>query len=312
MHRVGMNIIIVAKFLKSPKKLSLRDPRLIGAAALALLLAGAAGGLVTHLVDDAESRALAEARALREELGAQQKALDAARADVERDIDAMAARLGELQAQATRLNALGARLTEAAKIDGGEFDFSVGPALGGPESADEAGVMTEPTLQASLDAMAQRLAHQAQQLGVLETLLLESGVDADLLPAGLPVRSGYASSNFGMRIDPFTGRREYHAGVDFNGERGSDILAVADGVVAFAGRHPAYGNMVDIDHGNGYVTRYAHNSENLVKPGERVRAGEVIAKMGATGRATGNHVHFEVWHNDRAVNPHQFLKGARG
>jgi len=307
-----MNIIVVAKFLKSPKKLSLRDPRLLAASASVLLLVAAAGGVLGSALSSAESRALGEAKALRAELRAQQQQLEGARADIDRDVNAMAKRLGELQAQATRLNALGARLTTVAQLDSGEFDFTQGPALGGPESADEAGLISEPTLQASLDAMAQRLARQAQQLSVLESLLLDSGVDADLLPAGLPVRSGYASSTYGMRIDPFTGRREFHNGVDFNGERGSDILAVADGVVAFSGRHNSYGNMVDIDHGNGFMTRYAHNSSNLVKPGQRVRAGEVIGKMGATGRATGTHVHFEVWNNDRSVNPARFLKGERG
>jgi murein DD-endopeptidase MepM/ murein hydrolase activator NlpD len=307
-----MNIIVVAKFLKSPKKLSLRDPRLLAASASVLLLVAAAGGMLGSALSSAESRALGEAKALRAELRAQQQQLESARAGIDRDVNAMAKRLGELQAQATRLNALGARLTTVAQLDSGEFDFTQGPALGGPESADEAGLISEPTLQASLDAMAQRLARQAQQLSVLESLLLDSGVDADLLPAGLPVRSGYASSSYGMRIDPFTGRREFHNGVDFNGERGSDILAVADGVVAFSGRHNSYGNMVDIDHGNGFMTRYAHNSSNLVKPGQRVRAGEVIGKMGATGRATGTHVHFEVWNNDRSVNPTRFLKGERG
>jgi murein DD-endopeptidase MepM/ murein hydrolase activator NlpD len=307
-----MNIIVVAKFLKSPKKLSLWDPRLLaGVAATALLIAGA-GAAVGSAMSSAEDRALTEAAQLREELQAQQQQLDEARADVDRDVNAMAARLGELQAQATRLNALGSRLTTVANLDAGEFDFSDGPGLGGPESAEEVGMMTEPSLQASLDTMAKRLSRQAQQLSVLESLLLDSGVDADLLPAGLPVRVGYSSSNYGVRIDPFSGRREFHRGVDFSGERGSDILAVADGVVAFSGRHNSYGNMVDIDHGNGYMTRYAHNQINLVKPGQRVRAGEVIGKMGATGRATGTHLHFEVWKNDRSVNPQQFLRGERG
>jgi len=307
-----MNIIVVAKFLKSPKKLDLRDPRLIGAMTLAVVLIAGIGSGLTLALTSTESRTLVETKALREELRQQQHDLDAARANTDRDVSAMAARLGELQAQATRLNALGERLTQVARLDPGEFDFADGPALGGPDSADSAGLMTEPTLQASMDLMAQRLARQAQQLSILESLLLDSDIEADLLPAGLPVRSGYASSNFGMRLDPITGRREFHAGVDFNGERGSDILAVADGVVAFSGRHTAYGNMVDIDHGNGYMTRYAHNSLNMVKPGERVRAGEIIAKMGATGRVTGTHVHFEVWKNDRAINPHQFLRGERG
>ncbi len=307
-----MNIIVVAKFLKSPKKLSLRDPRLLFGLTAAVLMVTGVGVGIGSVLNSSETLALAEARALRSELQAQQQQLESARAATDRDINAMAARLGELQAQATRLNALGARLTQVAHLDAGEFDFHDGPALGGPESADEAGVLTEPTLQGSLDAMAQRLARQAQQLSVLESLLLDSGVETDLLPAGLPVRSGYASSAYGMRIDPITGRREFHSGVDFNGERGSDILAVADGVVAFSGRHNSYGNMVDIDHGNGYMTRYAHNQLILVKPGQRVRSGDVIAKMGSTGRSTGTHLHFEVWNNDRSVNPHQFLKGQRG
>ncbi len=307
-----MNIIVVAKFLKSPQKVSLRDPRLIaGAAALFLLVAGV-GASIGSAMSSAESRALTEARALREELREQQQDLDAARAKTDRDVNAIAARLGELQAQATRLNALGARLTQVAQLDSGEFDFSEGPALGGPESAENAGVLSEPTLQVSLDLMARRLAQQSQQLTVLESLLMDSDLDSGLLPAGLPVHSGYASSPYGLRIDPINGRREFHRGMDFNGERGSDILAVADGVVAFSGRHNSYGNMIDIDHGNGYMTRYAHNQLNLVKPGERVHAGEVIAKMGSTGRATGTHVHFEVWNNDRSVNPSQFLKSGRG
>ncbi|MGQ0801196.1 MAG: peptidoglycan DD-metalloendopeptidase family protein [Pseudomarimonas sp.] len=307
-----MNIIVVAKFLKSPKKLSLRDPLVMASVASAVVLIAGFGVALGCFISSSENAALAEAKALRGEVREQQQQLDGARAATERDVNAIAARVGELQAQATRLNALGARLTQVAHLDPGEFDFSDSPALGGPDSADEAGLISEPSLQVSLDAMAQRLARQAQQLSVLESLLLDSDVDTDLLPAGLPVRSGYASSPFGMRIDPITGRREFHSGVDFNGQRGTDILAVADGVVAFSGRHNSYGNMVDIDHGNGYVTRYAHNHLNMVKPGERVRAGEVIAKMGSTGRVTGTHVHFEVWNNDRAVNPHQFLTGQRG
>lgn len=307
-----MNIIIVSKFLKSPRNISLSSRPAVSCMALsALLLVGLGAGMAV-LFGRIDNGAATEAALLRAELSTQQGEIDAARADVDRQVDAMAARLGELQAQATRLNALGFRLTQVAGLEEGEFDFSESPAIGGPESMEIVGTLTAPTLQFSLDAMAQRLADQAQQLGLLESLLMENTVDIDLRPAGLPVRTGYASSAYGVRIDPFTGRREFHRGMDFNGERGSDVLAVADGVVAFSGRHNSYGNMVDIDHGNGYMTRYAHNTENLVKPGQRVRAGEVISKMGATGRATGNHVHFEVWLNDRSVNPRDFLKHERG
>jgi len=309
-----MNLIIVAKFLKAPKTFSLRDPRAIAALGAAVLVIGALGAGIGMLCSSATQRSLAEVAELRDSLQKQQGELEAARADVDRELNALAARLGELQAQSNRVNALGERLTRLAKLDDGEFNFREPPALGGPESAEFAAPHSAADVRASLDAFANRLAAQSRQLDVLENLLLDRDVDASGLPAGLPVRSGYASSGFGMRSDPFTGQSEFHRGVDFNGPRGSDILAVADGVVAFSGRHPSYGNMIDIDHGNGYVTRYAHCERALVEPGQRVRAGDVIAKMGSSGRATGVHVHFEVWLNDRLVNPTAYLKAgsARG
>src|SRR5690606_23524063 len=133
-----------------------------------------------------------------------------------------------------------------------------------------------------------------------------------LMPSLRPVSSGYASSSFGYRTDPFTGKREFHKGLDFHSGRGAPVLAVADGVVSFVGKRSGYGNVVEVDHGGGYMTRYAHNQENTVKPGQRVHAGAQIAKLGSTGRSTGPHVHFEVWVNGRVVNPYQYLKSARG
>lgn len=307
-----MNIIIVAKFLRAPRKLSLRDPRVIGAASAACALLIGVGTALGALLGDGSSRALGEVATLRDTLQQQVKELDSTRAQVDRELNAMGYRLGELQAHSTRLNALGDRLTRLAQLDDGEFDFAVLPAMGGPESLDYSGQPTDRSVRASLEALAVRMEAQSRQLDVLETLLLDREVETALLPAGLPVRAGYASSGFGMRSDPFTARSEFHRGMDFNGARGSDILAVADGVVTFSGRHPSYGNMVDVDHGNGYVTRYAHNNQNLVEPGHRVRAGDVIAQMGNTGRATGVHVHFEVWLNDRPVNPSTYLKKALG
>jgi len=305
-----MNIIIVAKFLKTPQKLSSRDPRLWAALAFAALLLLGLGTLVGFVLRDTRAGALAEVREMRDALASQNDELNEARAQVEREVNAIASRLGELQAQSTRLNALGERLTRIAQLDDGEFNFREIPAMGGPESPDMFGAPADRGVRASLEVLASRLEVQSHQLNLLENLLLDRDVDTALLPAGLPVRAGYASSHFGMRTDPFTARPEFHRGMDFNGPLGSDILAVADGVVAFSGRHPTYGNMVDIDHGNGYMTRYAHNQKNLVEPGHRVRAGEVIALMGRTGRVTGVHVHFEVWLNDRPVNPRAYLKTA--
>jgi len=306
-----MNIIIVASFLKAPRKLNLLAPRLIagGLATLALLIGSGFGiGWALRASDHA---ALKQLQALNHELTEQRAGIKAAQIDSEEQLNAMAARLGQLQAHANRLNALGERLTQVGKLDDGEFDFSEPPALGGPEDMGAVSNRSKQELIDSLGQLAAQMSRQSQQLGVLESLLMDRELESAMLPTGSPVRSGYASSNYGTRIDPFTGRSHFHAGVDFNGPRGSDVLTVADGVVAFAGRHPGYGNMVDIDHGNGYLTRYAHNQENLVKPGDRVRAGDLIAKMGSTGRSTGSHVHIEVIHNGRTVNPHPFLRQAR-
>jgi murein DD-endopeptidase MepM/ murein hydrolase activator NlpD len=308
-----MNLIIVSKFLKAPLRLTLRDPRVIASMSGLVLVIAGIGSATGYLLHAFSNRTAIEVQALRGALEAQQVELATVNDGVDRELNALALRLGELQAQSNRLNALGERLVRIGKIDDGEFDFTDIPALGGPEYGEAVGEVFDQDIRASLDAFASRLAEQSQQLGVLESLLLQRDVEASLLPAGRPVRTGYASSAFGMRTDPFTGRREFHRGIDFNGERGSDVLAVADGVVSFAGRHPTYGFMVDIDHGNGYMTRYAHNHANKVEPGKRVRAGEVIAAMGSTGRSTGVHVHFEVWHNDKPVNPHAYLKtAARG
>jgi murein DD-endopeptidase MepM/ murein hydrolase activator NlpD len=252
-----MNVIIVAKFLKTPKKLTLRDLRTFGLCSAALLTLLGIGGCLGFVVRGADGQALSEIRTLRDQVQEQQDDLDAARGDAQRELNAMAVKLSELQAQSNRLNALGERLTRIGRLDDGEFNFDEPPAVGGPGSAD-AKLVDSIELRSSLDALGARLTMQAQQLELLENLLLDRDVDASLLPTGLPVRSGYASSGFGHRADPFTGSGNYHAGVDFNGPRGSDILSVADGVVSFAGRRSGYGNVVDVDHGNGYITRYAH------------------------------------------------------
>lgn len=305
-----MNLIIVSKFFKTPKRVSLRHPGTLSALGAMMLLVAGCGALTGFWLHSVTDRTLLEVTSLRDSLAAQQDALDEAREQVDHELNALALRLGELQAHSNRLNALGERLTRIGQLDDGEFDFTEMPALGGPESIDVADASAvDYDIRASLDVFANRLAQQSQQLGVIESMLLQRDVDANLVPTGRPVRAGYASSAYGMRADPFTGRREFHRGIDFHGELGADVLAVADGVVAFSGSYAGYGNMVDIDHGNGYMTRYGHNHKNLVQPGQRVRAGDVIATMGRTGRATGVHVHFEVWHNDRPVNPHQYLKG---
>ena len=307
-----MNVIIVAKFLRAPQKFSFDQPRTLAICAAGLLGLLTIGGGIGYAASVLAGDDAARAQALRVEIDQQRDELDAARGDAQRELNAMAIKLSELQAHSTRINALGERLTQIARLDDGEFNFAEAPAVGGPQSDPHAAVPTGVELQSSIDALGSRLSIQSEQLILLESLLADRDLDASLLPTGLPVRSGYASSGFGTRSDPFSGFNAFHRGVDFNGPRGSDVLTVADGVVAFVGKRNGYGNVVEVDHGNGYRTLYAHNQQNLVEEGERVKAGGVIAKMGSTGRATGSHVHFEVWLNGKVVNPNQYLRNARG
>lgn len=309
-----MNIIIVAKPYSTPRTICLGSRRNIALAACAVVvvLAGCIGlGTVVGSTVVGPALARADLEAARAALEAQREELDTARQSVQRDMDALALRLGRLQAESMRLNALGERLAKAGKLDDGEFDFDKPPALGGPASVAARSSLAQVDVGSALERLEASFATQSRQLGVLESVLLDREVDSSLLPAGIPVRSGYVSSGYGYRADPITGRPDFHPGVDFNGPRGSDVLAVAAGAVSFAGRKPGYGNVVDIDHGNGYKTRYAHNDENLVQVGDPVRAGDVIAKMGNTGRSTGVHVHFEVWLNGRLVNPSEYIRAIR-
>lgn len=244
----------------------------------------------------------------RSDLEQQQAALEATRETVAQNLDALALRLGQMNAHVLRLDALGQRLTQMADLDDGEFDFSSVPSLGGPEvPLAVADTHQMSTLLTALDQLGAQLDDRQQQLNVLEDFLLNRKLRDEVHPEGRPVNSGYISSMFGNRTDPFTGRAAFHKGVDFAGREGTDVVAVASGVVIWSGDRYGYGQMVEINHGNGYVTRYAHNSENLVAVGDTVKRGETIAVMGSTGRATGPNLHFEVLHNGRVVNPLSYV-----
>lgn len=250
--------------------------------------------------------------ALQADLETQRAELQEMQAAANEQIDALALRMGELNANVIRLNALGSRLTGIADLDKGEFDFHNAPAVGGPleqldYASDPAGQL--PELLANVAAMETTLDGQEQQLFALEGLLMDQKLSDRVSPKGRPVRSGWLSSFFGKRTDPISGKAGWHKGVDFAGKYGNDVVAVGGGVVSWSGDRYGYGNLVEIKHGNGYVTRYAHNRENLVAVGDQVQQGETIALMGSTGRSTGPHVHFEVWHNGRAVDPAKYIRG---
>lgn len=236
----------------------------------------------------------------------QQRMIDNMRRTINANLDALGARLGQLQAHVTRLNALGARLAKMANL-GDDFNFSTVPPIGGPVDPASLKAMRIPDLTAQLQQLSLELDDRDDQLEAMVSLLTGRRLQKEVFPTGEPVRTGYISSGFGRRTDPISGKIEFHKGMDFAGHAGAPVLAVAAGVVTWAARRTGYGNVVEINHGNGYVTRYAHNKKNLVHIGETVEKGQVIALMGSTGRSTGPHVHFEVVKNGVVVNPDRYI-----
>lgn len=308
-----MRIIIVAKPHATPATVDLQSWRgrfKVGLFVAAFFLVCATAGFGTALLfANPRDHALSDVRSLRDQVAGQKTALSTLETSSRRDLDALALQLGALQAQATRLNALGQRLTQIGKLDDGEFDFNESPAMGGPEDPAASAHALDTNLSADIAGLRSRFDSEETELNVLENLMLDRKVDRALLPSGYPVATGYIGSGFGSRSDPINGFSEYHAGLDFDAPIGSDITAVAEGVITFVGEKSGYGNIVEIDHGNGYVTRYAHNSKNVAQVGDRVHAGQVIAKVGMTGRATGPHCHFEVLLHGKAVNPLTYVNG---
>lgn len=242
-----------------------------------------------------------------ENLEQQQQQLDQARKEANTQLNALTLRMAELQARLVRLDALGERLTTMAKLDTGEFDFNQPPAVGGPETTDLGEAYQAPEFITAVDQLAQQIEDREQQLETLEALMAERKLQDDVFIAGRPIKKGWMSSRFGRRTDPFNGSISWHSGVDFAGKLGSDIIAVAAGVVVESGERSGYGGFVEINHGGGFKTRYAHNKQNLVKIGDVVKKGQVIALMGSSGRSTGPHVHFEVYKYGRPVDPATYI-----
>lgn len=227
--------------------------------------------------------------------------------------DSLGQRLGRIQAHVSRLNALGQRLTDMAGLDRSEFSFDTVPAVGGPERPVPWERVREPEFDESLQLIEIALKEKENELSILEALLTDRELHEKQYPQGWPTANGgWMSSGYGERTDPFTGRTAFHEGVDIAARQGSEIRAMAAGVVTYAGRKSGYGLLVEINHGNGYETRYAHAKELVAKVGDRVEKGDTVARVGSTGRSTGSHVHIEVIINDQVVNPHEHLNDASG
>jgi murein DD-endopeptidase MepM/ murein hydrolase activator NlpD len=237
----------------------------------------------------------------------QQSEIAEVRRNAQADLDALALRLGQMQAQMLRLNALGERLVIQGNLDKDEFNFDAEPAVGGPGSAVATESVAYRDFLGMLDGLGAGINDREQKLSVLETLLMSRSLSERVMPSGRPVEDGWLSSKYGKRNDPFSGKQEFHKGLDFAGKKGSEVIAVGDGVVTWAGSRSGYGNLVEVSHGNGYVTRYGHNQKHLVKVGDTVRKGQQIALMGSTGRSTGPHVHFEVMRDGKTVNPAGYI-----
>ena len=227
---------------------------------------------------------------------------------VQGHLNAMAIRLGELQAKMLLLDGIGERLAKAAGLKPQELP-SLAPGRGGAESTTMPSKLISVTEFTQLiDTLANQVDLRTDQLGVLEALLVANSANRKFLPTLQPIVDGWYSSNFGYRIDPFSGQNSFHEGIDFPAEVGTPVVAAASGKVVYAEVHPQYGKMVEIDHGNGLVTRYAHAAQLFVKEGDLVVRGQRVAAVGSTGRSTGPHLHFEVRLNGAPQNPARFLQ----
>lgn len=301
-----MNIILVSRRHGRSRTISLS-----ALVFLAFLVIGALIVSVTLAARwlDGEAVTIMDQRAVnqwKQRLVSQETELARTRSYTEEQIRALTVRLAELQSRLTRLDALGERLVDVAELDDGEFDFAVPPAVGGPETTD-AGDYTPPDFVSALDELSTLISNREQQLAVLDSLLGDRKIQSATFVAGRPIERGWMSSRFGYRNDPFNGKVAWHDGVDFAGKDGSNIVAVAAGVVTWASDRYGYGNLVEVNHGNGYITRYAHAKEILVSVGDVIKKGDVIALMGSTGRSTGPHVHFEVLLRNKSVDPAKYI-----
>ena len=219
---------------------------------------------------------------------------------------AVGRQIAEMQARLWRMEALASYMHETSGLPKDEFDFDAPVSQGGPLS-NEAEVLAVDNLDTQLASLSRRLKQRETELSILDQVLLGIYNDKGARPAGAPIVKGWMSSPFGERVDPISGKKAWHEGMDFAGAKGSEVIAVANGVVVFAGYRDGYGKMVEISHGKDMRTRYGHHEEVLVHAGQSVKRGDVIALMGSSGRSTGPHVHFEVLKEGRSVNPARYV-----
>jgi murein DD-endopeptidase MepM/ murein hydrolase activator NlpD len=304
-----MNLQLIASRAGRSHEFDLSEPRNL-LVVLAFAALAVAGIFIAGLQLGRYMAGPLEGAEIERAMDSQRLEINAAKQRLEGQVNALAIRVGTLNAHLIRLDALGRRVTDLAGLDRGEFNFDEQPPAGGPDDTDAteaAGSVQVPELTAVLATLEAQLANRQRQFVVLESLMSMRELGERILPGGLPLIGGWISSHFGKRSDPFTGAIAFHKGVDFVGRPGSRVLAVGPGVVTYSGYKSGYGYVVEITHPTGQLTRYGHNSRNLVRVGQTVTPGQAIAVIGSTGRSTGTHVHFEVEQDGKLVNPMKFL-----
>jgi hypothetical protein len=303
-----MHIILLSNRLATAKSISLTARHLLlGLALLAASVLVLSSSMFYLAVRHAAEVKLPLLQTLL--LSAQEQQTQNAKDFMRENLNAMAVRLGQMQAQLIRLDALGERLAALAGIKPQEFRMNEPPGRGGALPASiPAQDLSMNDLTGQLDLLSRHMENRYDYMGILENRLFDARVKQKLLPTVRPVDVDWNASSFGWRIDPITGQNALHEGVDFLVDTGTPIHAAADGLVVVAEFHPQYGYMIDIDHGNDFTTRYAHASKLLAKAGDLVQRGAIIAESGSTGRSTGSHVHFEVRYKGVAQNPNRFLQ----
>lgn len=306
-----MNLIFYRTHLSSTHSIHLSTGLLVTSFLLLLLIpAVLSGAAVYWWLGTKEERIKVENNKIL------QLELDAQKAEVARikqlsldKIDSLTPKIGELQARLIRLDALGQRLTSIANLSD-EFDFDQPPPQGGPEASLEDAAYnayTDSELNQALDLLTNKIEQRQQQLELIDSLLTKRNYADQVYIAGRPIKKGWMSSPYGIRADPFTGRAAWHGGIDFAGKQDSEVIATGAGVAVFVGVRSGYGNLVEIDHGEGYITRYAHLNKFTVQKGDLVQRGATVGLMGCTGRCTGPHVHYEILHQGKNINPTKYV-----
>lgn len=310
-----MKIILLSRFChkKGSRPISLHRLGLVLLPLLVLMMGGAVWGGYQWGLGSQSASAAGEStqEVLHDLLQTQREELEETRGRTQQHLDALALRLGQMQSDILRINALGERLVELGELDQEEFNFQEIPARGGIEALESSRSVSPSELLSEMEQLSRMIEDREHKLTLMEGLIRDSQLRDEMRPSGRPVEKGWVSSSYGYRNDPFTGKRTFHHGVDVAGKKNSNVVAVASGVVTWVGTKSGYGQLVEIRHPDGYSTRYGHNSKILVKVGDLVTQGQPVALMGSSGRSTGPHVHFEIARNGKTLNPAKYLRRKR-